>query len=126
VKKKYLRILVVDDEASIVDLIREALNVKEYSVEVAFDGHSAIRKIKEGHFDAIITDCKMPRKGGIDIYLYCKERNPALARRFLFLTGDVVAPGSLSFMKEHGVPHLTKPFDLRDLISSVNLLFKND
>ncbi|UCE17451.1 MAG: PAS domain S-box protein [Gemmatimonadota bacterium] len=114
------RILVVDDEVSIVDLIREALEREGYDVEIAFDGKTALQKIDEDRFDVIICDVKMPHKSGVDIYKYCEENKPAFARHFLFLTGDVVAPESLRFIEENRLPYLSKPFDLRDLVSSVD------
>jgi two-component system NtrC family sensor kinase len=119
------RILVVDDEVSIVDLVREALKRKGYDVEIAFDGKTALQKIVEDRFDVIISDVKIPHKSGIDIYKYCKENKPTLAQHFLFLTGDVVAPDSLRFIEENRLPYLSKPFDLKDLVSSVDGFLHN-
>jgi len=120
------KILVVDDEAAIVDLVRATLEEEGYLVETANDGNSAVRKIEEGSFDAVVSDLKMPGKGGTDIYMYCKDKKPELAGRFLLLTGDVAGSSALRLMKEHQVLHLEKPLDLRDLISYVNILFNAD
>lgn len=69
-----------------------------------------------------ISDCKMPGESGFEVYLYCKEKKPELTKRFLFLTGDIADPESLLFFKGHQVPRLSKPFDLKNLIASVNTL----
>ncbi|MFQ6094259.1 MAG: PAS domain S-box protein, partial [bacterium] len=124
VEKK--RVLVVDDETSVVDLVRETLEREGYVVETAYDGRAALRKIEEDRFDGVISDCKMPGVDGVDMYLYCKQKRPYLTERFLFLTGDVVAPNSHRFIEEHKVPHLSKPFNIEDLVSSVNLLFQSE
>ena len=118
------RVLVVDDEASVVDLVREALEREDYAVETATDGNSALRKIEQSRFDAVGSDIKMPGKSGTDLYLYCQEQQPDLAGHFLLLTGDVAGHDSLRFIEEHKVPYVSKPFDLKKFISSVAFLFQ--
>ena len=120
------KVLVVDDEVSVVDLVRIALEREGYIVETAHNGDSAIRMIEEDVFDAVISDLKMPGKSGIDLYLACGEKRPELSERFLMLTGDVAAPESQSFMAAHSILHLSKPFDIKTLVSSVHLLFRED
>lgn len=56
--------------------------------------------------------------------LYSKNNKPDLTRRFLFLTGDVVAFDFLPFMEEHKVSCISKPFEVQNLISSINDLFQ--
>jgi len=98
VRKK--TILVVDDEPSVVSLLKEALENEEYSIETATSGAEALRKIEKLPLDAIISDLKMPGKGGEDIYLYCTENKPDLANRFLLLTGDVVGHEAFRFIEK--------------------------
>jgi PAS domain S-box-containing protein len=118
-------ILVVDDETSIVNLVRMALEMRGHFVETATDGESALRKLEERPFDAIITDIKMPGKNGIDIVQYCQETKPDVAKRILIITGDVVDPETMRLMKEQNLPFLPKPFDTEELISSVSRLFQD-
>ena len=118
------KILAVDDEASVLELVRAALESEGHIVDTAFDGNTALQKIREGHFDAIVSDCKMPGRSGFEIYLWCREKRPDLAERFLFLTGDVMASDSLRFMEKYKLPHLSKPFDLKNLAQSVSQLFE--
>jgi len=117
------KILVVDDETSIVDLIRVILEREGYTVETAYDGNVALRKIEEEDFDGIISDLKMPGKDGVEIYQYCKEKKPDLTKRFLFLTGDMVAHDSMVFVEENKVPFISKPFDLDKFLSFISTLF---
>lgn len=116
------KILAVDDEAAVVDLVRAVLEQQGYEVTTAHDGDSALQKIEGEHFDVVITDLKMPGKDGIELYAYCKENQSELAKRFLFLTGDVVSSESLQFLTANDIPYVSKPFDLQHLISSVNHL----
>jgi two-component system NtrC family sensor kinase len=120
-------ILVVDDEIAVVDLVRAALEREGHKVMTAYDGDSAIQKIKKERLDAIVSDLKMPGKDGVDIYTFCKEHKPKLKKRFLFFTGDIISPLSLRFLEENSVPYISKPFDIKNLISSVNrLLYSGD
>lgn len=117
-------ILVVDDETSIVILAKMALEMKNYSVETVTDGESAIRKMAERQFDAIITDMRMPGKNGVDIVQYCNEKQPNLAGRILIITGTVDDPDSIRMMKAQNIPYLSKPFNADELLSAVSRLFE--
>ena len=118
------KMLVVDDEIVITDLIREILEREGHRVETVNDGPSAIRRIDEEYFDAVISDLKMPVMNGSDIYLHCKIRKPVLARQFLFLTGDIIAPDTLRFIEEHNLSYVAKPFKINDFVSSLHQLFQ--
>lgn len=119
-------VLVVDDEISVLELIKEALEHEGYTVETATRGEEAIRKIEERQIQAIISDLKMPGESGEDIYLYCKEKRPDLVKRFLLLTGDVVGQDAFRFIEEHNVQSISKPFDLKEFISSIHRLLKKE
>ena len=80
------RVLVVDDEASVLDLVRMALEREGYVVETASTGDAALSMIENDIFDAVISDLKMPGKNGIDLYEHCVENEPDLSTRFLILT----------------------------------------
>ena len=72
-------ISVVDDESSVVDLLRVAFEREAHTVEIAYDAHSALLKIKERSFDVIVSHLKMPGKSGLEFYLCCKEEKLDLA-----------------------------------------------
>ncbi|UCE17890.1 MAG: PAS domain S-box protein [Gemmatimonadota bacterium] len=120
------KILIIDDEALVVDLVKEALEGEGHTVEMAYDGESALRKIKEDNYDAIVSDLKMPGKDGVTIYHFCQECKPRLAEKFLFLTGDVGNSDTIRFIEDCNMPYLSKPFDVKDLVAEVNLLFRGD
>jgi two-component system NtrC family sensor kinase len=114
------RILVVEDEASLSEMICEALSAEGHQVDRAGDGVTASKKVKEGSYDLIISDLKMPNMGGRELYDAVHRMDPDLARRIIFSTGDSVSADTQAFFRQIGNPYLTKPFNLRDLYNAVN------
>jgi two-component system NtrC family sensor kinase len=114
------RILIVEDEVNIVEMMREALTVAGHVVDAAQDGLTASSMLRSERYDLIITDLKMPNMSGRELYDVVRDINPSLARRIIFSTGDSVSADTQAFFKETGNPCLTKPFDLRDLYQLVN------
>ena len=108
-------ILVVEDEEAIAALLRDALGGEGHRVDTAGDGGVARERLIERDYDLIITDLKMPRAGGRELYEEIVERRPELAGRFIFATGDVVSTEAREFFRRTGRPCLEKPFDVADL-----------
>ena len=125
-EEKTKRVLVLDDEACVVDLVKAALELEGHHVQTTVDGESALRKIESQNFDVVISELKMLGKGGIDVYLYCREDAPNLAERFLFLIGDVVSPETRQFVEEHRVLYLVKPFNITELSACVKYLCQKE
>ncbi len=114
-----VRILVVEDEIPLAEVVAEALATCGYQVDVAHDGASARRRIQECRYDLIITDMKMPDMSGRALHACVASQDPALARRVIFSTGDSANPETLAFFKSVGNPYLTKPFNLTQLLRAV-------
>ncbi len=116
------RILVVDDEDSIRALLRDILRLDRHSVELASSGIEAAQRVAAESFDVIITDMKMPGMDGATFYREVRRRDPAQARRIVFITGDTVSPDTRAFLQRVANPVLSKPFKigpLRDAIEAV-------
>ena len=116
------RILVVDDEVSIRQLLSEILKLDRHSVAVASSGIEAADLTEREKFDVIITDMKMPGMDGASFYRQVRQRDPQQARRIIFITGDTVSPDTRAFLQRVSNPVLAKPFKigpLRDAIESV-------
>ena len=62
--------------------------------------------------DLILSDFRMPKMNGQEFYQQAIRKKPALARRIVFLTGDVVNEETQAFLQSTGNPHLAKPFQL--------------
>lgn len=112
-------LLVVEDEPALAAAVAEALADAGYSVDRAGDGEEALAKVRERSFDLIVCDLKMPRLDGISFYRAIAATAPALARRVVFVTGDVVATDAERFLEESGCRWLAKPFRLADLLRVV-------
>jgi CheY-like chemotaxis protein len=118
------RILVMDDEQHVLELVSRVLKAQGYHVETVSDGHEAIRKTEANFYDLIIADLKMPDIGGMDVYAHIEHHHPEQARRVVFSSGDVVSPHTLAFLERTGLPFLVKPFSIRELTGFVEKALK--
>jgi CheY-like chemotaxis protein len=109
------RVLVVDDEPGIVDVLKQALGAAGYCVDTAAEGASGLELIRDGGYDAIITDLCMPGMSGEQLYGAVREFSPELARRIVFLTGDTVSPATRAFLERTGNRWLSKPFNIGEV-----------
>ena len=112
-------ILLVDDEAALAAAVTDALRDAGYVVERAADGEEALARVRAQQFDLVICDLKMPRLDGQSFYRTLDEASPGLARRVIFVTGDVAGTDAETFLKESGCRFLAKPFRLGDLLQAV-------
>jgi two-component system NtrC family sensor kinase len=112
---KRLRVLVVDDEPHILHYMRATLEAWGHIPVVAGDGGEALARISRESFDLIISDLRMPRFDGREFYQELVRRDPALAGRLVFSTGDTVRGDTLAFLETLDRPYLHKPFSLAEL-----------
>jgi len=103
-------ILVVDDEAEIRDALAEILSGARHRVVTATSGRDALQRMALQHFDAILTDIRMPDLDGRALYQEIEKRWPGRASRVVFVTGDTLASGLREFVSSSGRPVIEKPF----------------
>lgn len=115
-------ILVVDDDQQLASALQWILADENYLVDVAYDGEEAALKVKTHEYDAVICDLKMPRLRGDEFYLMIRKMRPALADRFIFITGYATDPQLKLFLSQHEVKYLVKPFPVAGLINCVKEL----
>lgn len=114
--KAHGKILVVDDEDIIIDVIETVLLSRGFSVDCATNGEEAYRMMNSSEYDLVISDIKMPGSmDGRQLYYEIAKQNPALAKRFVFMSGDVTEKRTAEFLSECGRAFLLKPFSLNDL-----------
>ncbi|MDB6125385.1 MAG: hypothetical protein JWQ71_4378 [Pedosphaera sp.] len=114
------RVLVVDDEDTILQMIREALTLNGYQVDVARDGETALRRMGQNHYDLTLCDWKMPGLNGEQVYERINTSNPELSRRMIFITGDVVNEKTQEFLKARNKICLSKPFTLSEFRAAIS------
>jgi signal transduction histidine kinase len=117
--KRVGRILVIDNEPAILSLVQEVL--KDHQVTVAGTGQEAIAHLWETEYDLILCDLMMPGLSGIDVYQQTVRQKPALAEKFIFVTGGSLHAPAQEFLAEREQPWVKKPFraaELRALVDS--------
>jgi signal transduction histidine kinase len=112
-------VLVVEDERALASAMGEALQDAGLKVEIAGNGEEALARIRRSSYDAVICNLKMPRVSGMVIYRAIAAATPSLARRVIFVTGDVGATDAERFLAESGCRWLVKPFRIGDLLRAV-------
>ena len=120
------RVLVVDDEPELAAVMRETLEGAGYEVATAESGAVALALLMEARFDAIVSDLRMPEVDGAELWRAVLVLQPELAKRMLFVTGDILSPAAAEFLKECGCPALEKPFQPQDLLHAVQRLEPHD
>jgi PAS domain S-box-containing protein len=115
-------VLVVEDEAALANAVTDALGDAGYAPTHAADGEHALELVTERSFDAVICDLKMPRMDGKSFYRKLAASKPELAKRVIFVTGDVAGTDAEAFLEESGCMWLAKPFRLGDLLRAVREL----
>ena len=109
-------VLVVEDEAALGAAVAEALADAGFMVDRANDGIEALERLHDRRYDLIVCDLKMPRLDGTSFYRELERLDPAMARRVLFVTGDVAGTDAERFLEETSCRWLAKPFRLKDLL----------
>ena len=112
-------VLLVEDERALAAAVSEALTDAGLNVDHAGDGEEALARVRQKQYDAVICDLKMPRVDGMMLYRAMAAATPALARRVIFVTGDVAGTDAERFLEDSGCRWLAKPFRLGDLLRAV-------
>jgi PAS domain S-box-containing protein len=120
------RVLVLDDEASIRMLLERWLRGSGYVPVTASTGADAIRLAREERFDVVLCDHRMAGMDGIEVYRAITAAEPRLARRFVFMSGDVLNEQLQAFVREHGIGLLAKPFDLETVERTIRRVVPGD
>lgn len=110
-----LNVLVVDDEESVLALLRRFLEVEGLKVSTASSGYEAAALIKTHDFDLVMCDLKMPGLGGKELYALIEKSRPQLVGRVIFVTGDAIDPELNKLLQEAKVALLPKPFSLESV-----------
>ncbi len=111
------RVLVVDDEAEAVELLREFLSAKGYEVITASDGDEALRKVKEERPHLILLDIQMPRMDGLEVLRRLREIDKEVS--VIMVTGVNEQEIARKAMELGAFDYIVKPLDLPYLEQSL-------
>lgn len=110
------RVLVVDDEASIRELLSKTLALAEYEVDTAPDGRAAIERLRLGHYDLLIADLKMPGLDGLSLIREAKRLKADLP--VIIITGFSTESSAIEAVNLGVAGYLTKPFRVPQVLAA--------
>ena len=113
------KILVVDDEPSLRDVLSIMLKRTGYEVTSVADGEEAVELLQKELFDLVITDLRMPKVGGMEVLKAVKSASPETV--VLVITAFASADSAIEAMKQGAYDYLTKPFQ----VDEVQLIIRN-
>jgi two-component system alkaline phosphatase synthesis response regulator PhoP len=117
-----MRILFVEDEENIRDVVKLNLEMDDYEVVAVGDGRKALKHFNEEHFDLIILDVMLPEMSGFQICEQIRLTNMEVP--IIFLTAKDGPNDRIAGLKKGGDDYLTKPFHLEELLLRVNNLIR--
>ena len=117
------RILVVEDEPTVAQLIADVLGEEGYQVDTVLDSREGLERLGRQQCDLVICDLKMPYVDGRAFYRALVRAGSPLQHRMVFVTGDTLAPHTLEFLDSTGLPYLAKPFLVEELKLAVQRAF---
>lgn len=112
------KILIIDDEPDILELVSDELKYEGFEVMVASSGNEAVEILKQHQFEAVVSDFKMPNGNGRVVLDFVKSIEASIRPLFYFVSGQ--ADMSFEDALKEGVHHFFyKPFDIEELIASL-------
>jgi two-component system, OmpR family, response regulator MprA len=115
------RILIIEDDRRIRDVLRRGLIFEGYSVETAEDGESALRSAREQMPDAVILDLMLPGIDGLEV---CRRLRSASNVPILVLTARDTVPDRITGLDAGADDYMVKPFAFDELVARLRALFR--
>jgi DNA-binding response OmpR family regulator len=116
------RILLIEDESSVVSFIKKGLTEEGYEVSVALDGHQGMQMALAHEYDLIILDIMLPGKNGLDLCRDIRAQNKKVA--LLFLTALGTAENIVLGLETGADDYLVKPFKFIELLARIKSLLR--
>jgi len=113
-------VLLIEDEPAVMAYVRAALERSGYQVVTAASGADALRLLRDGEFQGIVSDMRTP--GGVDgaqVHAWIADHRPELASKVVFITGDIANEETVATLQKTGAPCVEKPFRVQQFISVV-------
>jgi DNA-binding response OmpR family regulator len=119
-----MRILVVEDDSRMVDVIAQGLRENSYAVDIAHDGDAGLYQTSINDYDVIILDVLLPKRDGFEV---CRElRARANTTPILMLTARAAIDDRITGLDAGADDYLTKPFSFRELLARIHALLRRD
>ena len=109
------RVLVIDDEPWVAEILARMLESDGHAVDIAENGAVALDRVREASYDLIVCDLRMPGLDGPGFHAVLQREMPELLPRVVFITGSAMTPAIEGFLERTVVPYLNKPFTVTDI-----------
>lgn len=120
------RILVVDDELEITNLLADLFIDEGFVVDAAADAGTALKLIRENIYDVAILDFNLPDMNGVMLHHQIRQMDAELAAHTIFMSGLLQSDGDLGYYMSQSAGFLAKPFDIREVLEQVRALLVED
>jgi two-component system response regulator CpxR len=110
------RILIVDDELSITEVLAMVMKAEGFDVETATNGEEGLQQLERSHFDVVLLDLMMPVMDGLEMLSRMRKRNPTADTPVVLMSAG--SPDVMQIKEDYSA-YLPKPFNLPDLIRTI-------
>jgi len=125
-KKQGARVLVVEDEQSVAQLIVDVLREEGHQVEAVLDSQEGLTRLSRNKYDLVICDLRMPRLDGPAFFEALVASGSPMKDHIIFVTGDTLAARTVEFLEPRNLPCLAKPFLVEELKLAVNRMLEGN
>lgn len=118
-----MRILIVEDEFNLADIIANKLKKEKYAVDIFCDGEEGLECALTNIYDLIILDVMLPKLNGFEILRKIRKKN--IKSKVIMLTAKTQLEDKLTGLNQGANDYITKPFHIDELVARVNVQLKN-
>jgi two-component system OmpR family response regulator len=118
------RILVVDDEPDIVEMLCDLLSNCGFDVDAAPSAQEALERIRETIYDAAVLDFNLPDMDGVMLHRQIRQMDAELAGRTLFMSGMVQSDHNLGYYAAQSAGFISKPFEVDEVLSALRSILE--
>lgn len=111
------RILVVDDEQVIREILADFLSMEGFVLRTAADGNEALMELSRAHYDLVLSDLKMPNMGGIELLGAIQKHAPGVVT--VIMTGFGTVETAINAMKKGAYDYILKPFKMEEVVHTI-------
>ena len=117
-----MKILIIEDEYSLADMIRDSLEKEKYMVDLALNGEDGLYRAETEIYDIIILDVMLPKLSGFEVLKQLRKSNSTVA--VLMLTAKTELEDKLFGLDSGADDYMTKPFAMKELLARVRVLIR--
>jgi len=117
-----MKLLVVEDERRMLELLRQGLSEEGHTVSCAADGVAGLQMVRDHDFDVVILDVMMPKMDGFELAKHMRTENNSTP--VLMLTAKDSVPDIVNGLDVGADDYVTKPFSVGELVARINAIFR--